>query len=312
MHSSAQVSGLSFGNTGDQVGGPSESQCGRKATDDCDDLSFHPERLQGFINRSLVETPPRDADVPASRITGRSDLALAQRVPHSHDANETIPEQRLCTNLRTSRLPHHASLQIDGPVAKRCALFVWFLHEAEPHARSLLADSSNEIWSEVLNKAFAGTKRERPDELFEVELLSRTENHLCVLNELTDPLAEFERTGCGNETSSGSDQKWIACRLSQSRKRAAHRRRAKPQPLGCARNTPFREHCIKSDKQVEIRGRRELILAQFVLDMASNALIKCKWCVFRHLKREGMFGIDPFESCQKRGVHFEANDYKTR
>lgn len=28
MHSSAQVSGLSFGNTGDQVGTPSKSQCG--------------------------------------------------------------------------------------------------------------------------------------------------------------------------------------------------------------------------------------------------------------------------------------------
>ena len=70
MHSGAQVSGVSFGNTGDQVGGPSQSQRGRKAIDDRDDLPFQPERLQGFIDRSLVEIPPRDADVPACRITG--------------------------------------------------------------------------------------------------------------------------------------------------------------------------------------------------------------------------------------------------
>jgi MFS family permease len=75
VHSSAQVSGLSFGNAGDQVGGPGQRQGGRKTADDRDDRSFQPERLQGFLNRSPVETPPRDRDVPASRITGRSDLA---------------------------------------------------------------------------------------------------------------------------------------------------------------------------------------------------------------------------------------------
>ena len=93
MHSGAQVSGVSFGNAGDQVGGPSQCQRGRKTIDDRDDLPFQPKRLQGLINRSLVETPPRDADVPASRITRGSDLALAQRMPHSHDANKTVSEQ---------------------------------------------------------------------------------------------------------------------------------------------------------------------------------------------------------------------------
>jgi len=121
----------------------------------------------------LVETAARDGDVPAGRITGWRDLALAQRVPHAHDANETIPEQCACSHLRTSRLPHHASLQIDRPVAKRRARFVWFLHEAEPHARSLLADASNEVRSEVLHKAVAGPQRERSDEPFEIELLGR-------------------------------------------------------------------------------------------------------------------------------------------
>ena len=58
MHPGAQVAGVSFGDTGDQVGGPRQSQRGRKATDTHDDLPFHPERLQGVIDRSLGETPP--------------------------------------------------------------------------------------------------------------------------------------------------------------------------------------------------------------------------------------------------------------
>ena len=120
MHSGAQVSGVSFGNTGDQVGSPSQSQRGRKASDDRDDLPLQPQWSQGFIdiNRSPVQTPSRDADVPAGRITGGSDLALAQRVPHAHDANETVPEQRLHAHLRTRRLPHDTRFQIDRSVAQ--------------------------------------------------------------------------------------------------------------------------------------------------------------------------------------------------
>jgi hypothetical protein len=48
--------------------------------------------------------------VPAGRITGGSDLALAQRVPHPHDANETVSEQCLRTHLRTSGLPRNLGL----------------------------------------------------------------------------------------------------------------------------------------------------------------------------------------------------------
>ncbi len=84
---------MPFGNTGDQVGGPRQCQRTRKAADDRDDLPFQPERNQGFIDRSLVETPPRDADVLARRIAGWRDLTLAERVTRPHDANETVAEQ---------------------------------------------------------------------------------------------------------------------------------------------------------------------------------------------------------------------------
>src|SRR4051794_27093914 len=109
----------------------------------------------------------------SSRITGGCDLTFGQRVPHAHDAKETISKQGLRTHLWTGRHPHNASFQIDGPVAKWRAVFVGLLHEAQPHAGSVLADASHEVRSEVLHKAFAGPQRERSDQLFEVELLGR-------------------------------------------------------------------------------------------------------------------------------------------
>ena len=69
MHAGAQASRVPFGNAGDEVGGPRQCQRARKATDDRDDLALQPERHQGFIDGSLVETPPRHADVLARRIT---------------------------------------------------------------------------------------------------------------------------------------------------------------------------------------------------------------------------------------------------
>src|SRR5213080_3301021 len=176
MHSGAQDSGMSFGNTRDQVGGPSKSERSRKTSDDRDDLPFQPERRQGFINRSLFvrrETPARDADVLGRSITSGSDLAPAQRMPLSRDTNEAVSEQCLRTDLWTHHRSHNAGFQIDGPVAKRHAVFVGLLHEAQPHAGSFLADASNEVRSEILHKAFAGPQRERSYQLFEVDLLSR-------------------------------------------------------------------------------------------------------------------------------------------
>jgi len=85
---------------------------------------------------------------------------VAQRVPHSNDANEMIAEQSLRTHFRTSRLSHHAGFQIDGPIAKRRAIFVWLLHEAQPHAGSFLPDASNKLRPKVLHKPVAGSQRE--------------------------------------------------------------------------------------------------------------------------------------------------------
>ena len=81
VHSRAQVSGVPFGNAGDEVGGPGERQRGREAGDDGDDFPRQPQRMQGFVDRPPVETSSRDEDVPAGRVTGRRDLALAEGCP---------------------------------------------------------------------------------------------------------------------------------------------------------------------------------------------------------------------------------------
>jgi len=217
MHSGAKVTGMSFGDGGDQVRGPRQSQRVQKTANDRDDLPFQPQGLQGFINRSLIEAPSRDQDVPAARITGGSDLAAAQRMPPSHRANETVTKQRVRANLGTRCLSDHACFQVDGSVAKRRAVSVCFLHEAEPHSRSFLADARKQSRPEVLHEAFAGAQRERADELFEVERLGRAQNRFSVLHKLTDTLAEFECSRRGNETAPGPDQQRVTGRRTQSR-----------------------------------------------------------------------------------------------
>jgi hypothetical protein len=112
-------------------------------------------------------------------------------------------------------------------------------------------------------KPSLGAQREGADELFEVERLGRAQDRFAVLHELTDPLAERERTGRGNETASGPDQQRIARRRPQSRQRPAHRRRAEPQPLGRARHAAFREQHVEGDEQVEIGCRHASTLARF-------------------------------------------------
>ena len=141
MHSRTQVSGMPFGHAGDQIGGPRQGQRGRKATDHHDDLPPESELRQGFIDRPLLDPAPRYRDMPAGRISGRRDLALAQRVPLPHDADEAIAEQCLRTQFRTGGLADDAGFQVDGPVTQGRAIPVRLWREAEPHAGRFLADA---------------------------------------------------------------------------------------------------------------------------------------------------------------------------
>ena len=148
--------------------------------------------------------------MPAGGITGGGNLAFAQRMPGANDTDETIAEQSLGPHLRTRRLAHHAGFEIDGPVAKRRTVFVELLHEAQAHAGSFPGEASNEVRSEVLHKAFAGAQRERADQVFEIELLRRAQHRFCVLHQLTDPSAEFERSRGGDQAASAPDQQRVA------------------------------------------------------------------------------------------------------
>ncbi len=195
MHSGAQIAGVSFGNAGDQIGGSSQSQRCRETANDRGNLTFQSERQQGVIDGALVNTSPRDKDVPCGGIAGGGDCALAQRVPRSHDANEAVSKQRLRAHFRTGRLAHHASLQIDGSVAEWRTVLVELGQEAQSNAGSLFGDASQEFGPEVFHEAFGGPQRERSVELSEVELIGGAQSSFCVVHELTDALAKLERSG---------------------------------------------------------------------------------------------------------------------
>jgi len=77
MHASTQVSSVSFGNSGDHLRGPGQTQRGCKAANDDNDFPLKPQGLQGFIDRTLVEALPRDADVPPGCKPGGRNPAFA-------------------------------------------------------------------------------------------------------------------------------------------------------------------------------------------------------------------------------------------
>jgi hypothetical protein len=97
---------------------------------------------------------------------------------------------------------------------------------------------------------------------FEIERLLGAQHGLYLVDELTHLLAQFQRPWRRHETAPGPDQQRIARCLAQPRQRPAHGRRAKPQALGGARHTPFREQHIQGNKQVEIGSRHPPTIAR--------------------------------------------------
>ena len=136
-----------------------------------------PSGCQRLVDRSAVEPPPRDEDVPAGRIAGGRDLALAQRVPRAHDADEAVAEQRLRAHLRTRRLARRrrfpdrrcrrAAARCPCPASARSAA----ARRAPPAPTRAM-----QVRSEILDEAFAGPQRERADQLLEVERLGRAQH----------------------------------------------------------------------------------------------------------------------------------------
>jgi hypothetical protein len=92
----------------------------------------------------------------------------------SHNADETVPEQRLRSQFRPGCLAHDARFKINNSVAKRPAVFIGFRHKPKAHAGRFGADALNEFRSKVLNEAVASSQRESADEPFQVQLLGWT------------------------------------------------------------------------------------------------------------------------------------------
>src|SRR5690349_16627862 len=108
-------------------------------------------------------------------------------MPCSHHSDQTVSEQRLCPHLRSSCVVHDTSLQVDVALAKRVAVLVCLLQEAQPDARSVGTDALEEAGSEGLHESLARPQRECSDELLDVDLVGGPKHRLCVLHELADP-----------------------------------------------------------------------------------------------------------------------------
>lgn len=284
-HPGPQGLSMAFGNGSDQVGGACQSQRRREPSDDGGDLPRQPRSLQGFVDWSPVEPSPRDEDMPASGIAGRSDVPLAERMTSPHHADEAVAEQTLRTHLRTRSLPDDPCLQIDACVTKWRAVPVRLQQEAQTYPGRFLADPRDQARSEGLREALAGPQGERPHKPRKIEPVCRAQNRFRILHDPADPLTELDCPRRGDQTPSGPDEQGIARRLTQPRQRPAHRGRAEPQPPGRARYAAFCQKHIEGDEQVEIRVRHVPTVARFDPDVASDARIRCKRCAFCHVSQ---------------------------
>ncbi|MNY15070.1 hypothetical protein D3C86_1482680 [compost metagenome] len=301
MHVGAQADGVPFGDADDQVGGAGQGEGGGKAGDHGYDLPRQAERFQGFIDGALVEPAPGNVDVPAGRIPGRGDLALAQRVAGTYDADEAVAEQGLGAQLGAGVLADDAGFQVDAAGAQRRAVFVWLLHKAQAYARRLLCDARNQRRTEVFGKAFAAAQGEGSHQLLEVDLRGGAQHRFGVLHQLRDALAQFQRSGRRHQAAPGPDQQRIAHGFAQARQCPAHCRGAQPQALGGARHAAFGEQHIEGDQQIEIGCGHLSPPAWRDFDKASSARITCKCCAFRQVTRRRRFLTAPFRELPEDG-----------
>src|SRR5579872_831452 len=141
-----------------------------------------------------------------SGIACRRDLAPAQRVAFPYDADKVVAKKCPRTQFRIHRLCDDASLQIDASVAKWSRVAVRLRNETKSHTGRFVSDARNELRSEVFDEAITGSQRERPGEPAEIELFGRAQDRFSILHDLTNPLAEFERARCRDQSTSGPDE----------------------------------------------------------------------------------------------------------
>ena len=216
-------------------------------------------------------------------VTDRGDLAFAEWMRRAHDADKPVPEQRLCPQFGSGRRTDDSGFQIDRAVAQGCAVSVRLQHEAQPDTGGIRAGSGDESGAEIFGETFTGAQGECPDQSGKVKRLCGAQNRFRFSHQYADPVAQFERPGRRDEAATRTHQQGVAHRFAQAGKRAAHRRRAEPEPAGGACDTAFGKQHVQGDQQVEIRFRHARTIARIAHDMAFHAWIQCIWCVFRHL-----------------------------
>jgi len=194
VHAGTQIAGVPLGHARDQIGGSSQRQRGRVARYGRRNLARQSERRQGIVDGAFVEASPRDVNVPCGGIARGSDLAFGKRVPGSDDANEAVAKQRLRPHLGTGRLAHDAGFQVDSAIAQRRTILVDLGQEAKSNAGSFGEDAGQELGAEVFDEALAGSQRERAVEFRRAQLIGGTQRGFRVVDELTDAIAQLERS----------------------------------------------------------------------------------------------------------------------
>src|SRR5450631_1153623 len=98
----------------------------------------------------------------ASRIAfGRNVRVRKKRMANPGHPNESVPKQRLRTNLWREGA-QHANLQIDLPLPKRARILLGLRRETKADARRSLSDSGDQRSRKGGDKPFVGSNGEGP------------------------------------------------------------------------------------------------------------------------------------------------------
>ena len=151
-----------------EVRAAGETDRGREAPDDRDDLTLEAERPEGVVDRPLREPLARHGDVPALEVASARHLGPGERMAGAHDADEAVAKERLGAQLGPGRRLDDPGLEVDGPLAQRRGLLVGLGHETQAHMGRLGADARDQLRAEVLDEALARAQGEGPAERGEV------------------------------------------------------------------------------------------------------------------------------------------------
>ncbi len=216
--------------------------------------------------------------------------ASCERVALARHADEAVAEQQPRAHFRTRVAAGDAGFQIDHAGAQAAAVLVELGDEAQHHARCFTGDAIDEPRPEGFDKTVAGTHRELPREVFEIERALWPQHGFRLVQKRRDAFTQLERPRRRHQLPAGAHQQRIAGDLAQAGEGAARGRSRQSEPPRGACDTTLGKQGVEGDEQIEVgTGHRRAERTRS--GMTSDARMECTPRAFRTVAGVPMLGV---------------------